>query len=66
MLKHLDISWVLMERNARVDRYEALCPHDHVGYDHLPYLLRVRNVSPLSLPSILAGSHRRGQSMLQP
>lgn len=41
--KYLDISSVLVERNARVgdnwrDRYEALCLHDPAWYDHLPYL----------------------------
>ncbi|KAF8965605.1 FAD/NAD(P)-binding domain-containing protein [Flammula alnicola] len=42
-LKHLDVSALVVERNARIgdnwrNRYEALCLHDPVWYDHMPYL----------------------------
>ncbi|KAJ6598831.1 hypothetical protein DFH09DRAFT_1243368 [Mycena vulgaris] len=42
-LRCLDVSALVVEKNARVgdnwrNRYEALCLHDPVWYDHLPYL----------------------------
>ncbi|KAF8196444.1 hypothetical protein BJ912DRAFT_955187 [Pholiota molesta] len=42
-LKYLDIPSLMIERNARIgdnwrNRYEALCLHDPVWYDHMPYL----------------------------
>ncbi|KAJ7178918.1 hypothetical protein C8R46DRAFT_1071884 [Mycena filopes] len=42
-LKCLDISALVVEKNARVgdnwrNRYDALCLHDPVWYDHMPYL----------------------------
>ncbi|EJT97537.1 FAD/NADP-binding domain-containing protein [Dacryopinax primogenitus] len=42
-LKMMGVSVLCVERNARVGdqwrgRYEALCLHDPVWYDHLPYL----------------------------
>ncbi|KAJ7792195.1 hypothetical protein B0H14DRAFT_2394788, partial [Mycena olivaceomarginata] len=42
-LKCLDVSVLVIEKNARVgnnwrNRYEALCLHDPVWYDHIPYL----------------------------
>ncbi|KAJ7498695.1 hypothetical protein FB451DRAFT_1334343 [Mycena latifolia] len=42
-LRCLDISALVVEKNARVgdnwrNRYDALCLHDPVWYDHLPYL----------------------------
>jgi ketosteroid isomerase-like protein len=42
-LKALDIPSVVIERNKRIgdnwrNRYEALCLHDPVWYDHMPYL----------------------------
>ncbi|KAF8149353.1 FAD/NAD(P)-binding domain-containing protein [Crassisporium funariophilum] len=42
-LKVLDIPTLIVERNPRVgdnwrNRYEALCLHDPVWYDHMPYL----------------------------
>jgi len=42
-LRCLDVSALVVEKNARVgdnwrNRYEALCLHDPVWYDHMPYL----------------------------
>ncbi|KAJ7068507.1 hypothetical protein C8F01DRAFT_1247008 [Mycena amicta] len=42
-LKALDIPSLVLEKNPRVgdnwrNRYEALCLHDPVWYDHMPYL----------------------------
>ncbi|KDR78644.1 hypothetical protein GALMADRAFT_244116 [Galerina marginata CBS 339.88] len=42
-LKALDIPTLIIERNSRIGdnwrtRYEALCLHDPVWFDHLPYL----------------------------
>ncbi|PPQ97225.1 hypothetical protein CVT26_000750 [Gymnopilus dilepis] len=42
-LKLLDIPTLIVERNPRIgdnwrNRYEALCLHDPVWYDHMPYL----------------------------
>ncbi|KAJ7904759.1 hypothetical protein B0H14DRAFT_2664275 [Mycena olivaceomarginata] len=42
-LKCLDVSVLVVEKNTRVgdnwrNRYEALCLHDPVWYDHMPYL----------------------------
>ncbi|KAF8882841.1 hypothetical protein BD779DRAFT_1612399 [Infundibulicybe gibba] len=42
-LKCLNISALVVEKNPRIgdnwrDRYEALCLHDPVWYDHMPYL----------------------------
>ncbi|KAJ7887426.1 hypothetical protein B0H13DRAFT_2534157 [Mycena leptocephala] len=42
-LKALGVRTLIIERNARIgdnwrNRYEALCLHDPVWYDHLPYL----------------------------
>ncbi|CAA7260826.1 unnamed protein product [Cyclocybe aegerita] len=42
-LKALGVSSLIVERNGRVgdnwrSRYEALCLHDPVWYDHMPYL----------------------------
>ncbi|TFK44042.1 hypothetical protein BDQ12DRAFT_730165 [Crucibulum laeve] len=42
-LKYLDVEVLIVERNERVGdnwrhRYEALCLHDPVWYDHMPYL----------------------------
>nr|GAT58193.1 predicted protein [Mycena chlorophos] len=42
-LKALDVSVLVLEKNPRVgdnwrNRYEALCLHDPVWYDHMPYL----------------------------
>ncbi|EPQ61348.1 flavin-containing monooxygenase, partial [Gloeophyllum trabeum ATCC 11539] len=42
-LKHLDIPTLVVERHPRIGhnwrtRYEALCLHDPVWYDHMPYL----------------------------
>ncbi|KDR66354.1 hypothetical protein GALMADRAFT_259418 [Galerina marginata CBS 339.88] len=42
-LKFLDIPALVVERNERIGdnwrgRYEALCLHDPVWYDHMPYL----------------------------
>ncbi|KAJ7930009.1 hypothetical protein B0H13DRAFT_2228389 [Mycena leptocephala] len=42
-LRCLDVSVLVVEKNARVgdnwrNRYEALCLHDPVWYDHMPYL----------------------------
>ncbi|KAJ6490350.1 hypothetical protein C8R47DRAFT_1273552 [Mycena vitilis] len=42
-LRCLDISVLVVEKNARVgdnwrNRYDALCLHDPVWYDHMPYL----------------------------
>ncbi|EJT97538.1 dimethylaniline monooxygenase [Dacryopinax primogenitus] len=42
-LKMMGVSVLCVERNARIgdqwrERYEALCLHDPVWYDHLPYL----------------------------
>ncbi|KAJ7761821.1 hypothetical protein B0H16DRAFT_539958 [Mycena metata] len=42
-LKYLDVRTLVIERNARIgdnwrSRYEALCLHDPVWYDHLPYM----------------------------
>ncbi|KAJ7682909.1 hypothetical protein B0H17DRAFT_1075373 [Mycena rosella] len=42
-LKYLGIPTLVVEKNARVgdnwrNRYEALCLHDPVWYDHMPYL----------------------------
>ncbi|KAJ7648069.1 hypothetical protein FB45DRAFT_895162 [Roridomyces roridus] len=42
-LKCLDVRTLVVERNPRIgdnwrNRYEALCLHDPVWYDHMPYL----------------------------
>ncbi|KAJ7168902.1 hypothetical protein C8R46DRAFT_1163015 [Mycena filopes] len=42
-LKALDIRTLVIEKNARIgdnwrNRYDALCLHDPVWYDHMPYL----------------------------
>lgn len=42
-LKCLDVRTLVVERNPRIgdnwrNRYEALCLHDPVWYDHLPYM----------------------------
>ncbi|KAK2462191.1 hypothetical protein APHAL10511_005779 [Amanita phalloides] len=42
-LKYCDIPTLVVERNERIgdnwrNRYEALCLHDVVWYDHMPYL----------------------------
>ncbi|KAJ7752730.1 hypothetical protein DFH07DRAFT_516852 [Mycena maculata] len=42
-LKCLDVSALVIEKNARIgdnwrNRYDALCLHDPVWYDHMPYL----------------------------
>ncbi|KAJ6566754.1 hypothetical protein B0H19DRAFT_1138526 [Mycena capillaripes] len=42
-LKALNVRSLIIEKNARIgdnwrNRYEALCLHDPVWYDHLPYL----------------------------
>ncbi|KAF8893477.1 hypothetical protein BD779DRAFT_1506493 [Infundibulicybe gibba] len=42
-LKCLDISSLIIEKNPRIgdnwrNRYEALCLHDPVWYDHMPYI----------------------------
>ncbi|KAF8896687.1 hypothetical protein BD779DRAFT_1497248 [Infundibulicybe gibba] len=42
-LKSLGVSCLLIEKNARVgdnwrNRYDALCLHDPVWYDHMPYI----------------------------
>ncbi|KZT00877.1 FAD/NAD(P)-binding domain-containing protein [Laetiporus sulphureus 93-53] len=42
-LKHLDVPTLVIERQNRIGdqwrtRYEALCLHDPVWYDHLPYM----------------------------
>ncbi|CAA7267532.1 unnamed protein product [Cyclocybe aegerita] len=42
-LKALDISTLVVEKNKRIGdnwrtRYEALCLHDPVWYDHMPYI----------------------------
>ncbi|KAJ6515648.1 hypothetical protein C8R45DRAFT_957213 [Mycena sanguinolenta] len=42
-LRCLDVSTLVVEKNPRVgdnwrNRYEALCLHDPVWYDHMPYL----------------------------
>ncbi|KAJ7159293.1 hypothetical protein C8R43DRAFT_882040 [Mycena crocata] len=42
-LKYLGVRTLVVERNPRIgdnwrNRYEALCLHDPVWYDHLPYL----------------------------
>ncbi|KAF8634275.1 hypothetical protein AX17_004231 [Amanita inopinata Kibby_2008] len=42
-LKSLDVPTLVVERNERIgdnwrNRYEALCLHDPVWYDHMPYL----------------------------
>ncbi|TFK84341.1 FAD/NAD(P)-binding domain-containing protein [Polyporus arcularius HHB13444] len=42
-LKHLDVPTLVVEKNERIGdqwrhRYQALCLHDPVWYDHMPYL----------------------------
>ncbi|KAH9484751.1 Indole-3-pyruvate monooxygenase YUCCA1 [Psilocybe cubensis] len=42
-LKYLDIPSLVVERNPRIgdnwrNRYEALCLHDPIWYDHMPYI----------------------------
>ncbi|GLB37666.1 putative flavin-binding monooxygenase-like [Lyophyllum shimeji] len=42
-LKHLDVPTLVIERSARVGdswrkRYDSLCLHDTVWYDHPPYM----------------------------
>ncbi|TDL21218.1 FAD/NAD-binding domain-containing protein [Rickenella mellea] len=42
-LKHLDVPTLVIEKNARIGdqwrkRYQSLCLHDPVGYDHMPYI----------------------------
>ncbi|TFK84340.1 FAD/NAD(P)-binding domain-containing protein [Polyporus arcularius HHB13444] len=42
-LKHLDVPTLVVEKNERIGdqwrhRYQALCLHDPVWFDHLPYL----------------------------
>jgi putative flavoprotein involved in K+ transport len=42
-LKRLEVPTIVLERNARAgdswrNRYQSLCLHDPVWYDHLPYL----------------------------
>ncbi|KAG6839710.1 hypothetical protein C0991_012404 [Blastosporella zonata] len=42
-LKALDVSTLVVEKNQRIgdnwrNRYDALCLHDPVWYDHMPYL----------------------------
>ncbi|KAJ7023508.1 hypothetical protein C8F04DRAFT_180560 [Mycena alexandri] len=42
-LKYLDVRTLVIEQNIRIgdnwrSRYEALCLHDPVWYDHLPYM----------------------------
>ncbi|KAG5651879.1 hypothetical protein H0H81_007073 [Sphagnurus paluster] len=42
-LKALDVQCLVVEKNARIgdnwrNRYDALCLHDPVWYDHMPYL----------------------------
>ncbi|KAF9269691.1 FAD/NAD(P)-binding domain-containing protein [Marasmius fiardii PR-910] len=59
-LKALGVSHLIVEKNARLgdswrNRYEALCLHDPVWYDHMPYLPFPANW-PVYAPSVkLAG-----------
>ncbi|KAH7878743.1 uncharacterized protein C8R40DRAFT_1091012 [Lentinula edodes] len=59
-LKMLDVSALVVEKNARIgdswrNRYKALCLHDPVWYDHMPYLPFPPNWPAYSPAAKLAG-----------